>query len=157
MGSPRHLPSIAQLVLATVAAAGGLFVGVRLLRPAIWMSPFNPRDRPPRTDGVRTEMDRIRARFAGRRTRLAAETQLPAEAIRLLQPLIAQMAEHAQCSPRQLSSTTRAILDYEAPADGRRPRGRRADELEVAAVVHAVLDELDTLPARPHSSHTTIR
>ena len=157
IGSPRHLPSIAQLVVATLAAAGGLFVAVRLLRPAIWMSPFNPGDRPRSSGEVRTEIDRIRARLSGPRAVVAPGVFLPAEVVRMLQPLIVEMAERAQCPPDRLPPACRAIASFEAPTTALATRARRPNEAEAALIVHRVLDELDTLVGRLPSSHYTVR
>jgi hypothetical protein len=157
IASPRHLPSIAQLVVATLAAAGGLFVSIHLLRPAIWMSPFNPGDRPKGSGEVRTEIDRIRARLSGRRTVVARGVCLPPEVIRLLQPLIAETAERVQCPPGRVPPTCRAILQFESPAAPAAARERRPNEAEAAAVVHRVLDELDALTDPPSSSQATVR
>lgn len=157
IAQPRHLPSIAQLVVATVAATGALFVAVRLLRSAIWMSPFNPGDRPLAGGEVRTEIDRIGARLAGRRLVVAPGLALPPEAIRLLQPLIAEAAESAQCPPDRLPPCCRAILGFEPPAATRRIRSLRANEAEAASAVHRVLDELGALTARPHSPTSKAR
>lgn len=156
IGSPRHLPSIAQLVVATLAATGGLFVAVRLMRPAIWMSPFNPGDRPRSFGEMRTEIDRIRARFSGRRTLVAPGLLLPPEVVRMLQPLIAEMAERAQCSTDRLPPTCRAILRFEPSASPLGARRRRPDERGVALTVHRVLDELDTLTGGPSFSHSPL-
>lgn len=157
IASPRHLLSIAQLVVATLAAAGGLFVSVRLLRPAIWMSPFNPGDRPRGAGDVRTEIDRIRARLSGRRTVVAPEVLLPLEAVRLLQPLIAETAERTHLPPSRLSPTCRAILDFESPVGPVASLRRRPNEDDAADVVHRVLDDLAALTERPPSSHTPSR
>ncbi len=157
IGSPRHLPSIAQLVVATLAAAGGLLVAVRLLRPAIWMSPFNPGDRPQSSGEVRTEVDRIRARLSGSRAVVAPGLFLPPEVIRMLQPLIAEMAERAHCPTDRLPPTARAIVRFEPSASPLGARRRRPNEADVALVVHRVLDELDTLADGPPSSHNPLR
>jgi len=157
IGSPRHLPSVAQLVVATLAAAGGLVASLRLTGHAIFMSPFNRGDRPGGAGEVRTEIDRIRARLSGRRVVVAPGILLPPEVIRLLQPLIAETAERAGVALDRLPPRSRAVVRYASPEGGGPARGRRPNKVAAAAMVHAVLDELERLDDHSYSPHAAVR
>ncbi len=147
VAAPAHAVSVAQLAVATVAAAGALFVVVRQLRPAVWMTPFNPRDRPRGDEDLRSEVDRLRTRLGGGRVQVAPGLALPPEVVRVLQPIVRAELEGAAggvlAAPP--SATLQAILRFESPDPRLRVRVRRGDEQAVSAVVHEVLDELDRL------------
>lgn len=152
--SPRNALSIGQLAVATMAASGALFVVVRQLKPAVWMTPFNPRDRPASSSSDRSEIDRLQTRLAGDRVKVGPGLSLPPEVVRVLQPIVRSELEAARGAPGHArpSPALQAILRFESPDARPRERGRRGDERAVAEVVHQILDELDALQASPDSS-----
>lgn len=167
---PHHAPSIVRIVLVTLAAAAALYALMVNAPPDWWTSPFDRGVPTPPEEEQPDELDRIRARFSGRRQVLEASPPMPPETIRALQPLIRAALERAHPDPhdelprglarRSLSPATRAVL---AGDPVRRPpwfRTRRADEREVAEGVRRVLDDLDRLDrgaqprSDPRSSHS---
>lgn len=151
---PQHALSIIALVIVTIAAAAGLYALAVNAPPAWWRSPFDVSGRahrPAETD----EIDRIRARLSGRRQRIARDTAVPPEALRLLRPLVhvaleragvdmddeqSLAAARALVSPLTWAVLTTEPLERPGWIATVQPNARHA-----ADVVHRVLDDLDRL------------
>jgi len=160
---PRFGVSIVQLVIVTVAAAAALHtlaVGVpQWSATGWWLSPFDRTRAPGSERQGRGELDRIRARLSGRRQRVPGGDPMPPEVLRLLQPLIRFALErqgldlrseaHRSAARRLLSPLTWAVLEAEPL---RQPYGLRTlwpNRRQVAASVHAVLDDLERTSLAP--------
>lgn len=151
---PQHALSITGLTIATIAAAAGLYTLAVNAPPAWWRSPFDGSGhgrRPEETD----EIERIRVRLSGRRQRIARDTALPPEALRLLQPLVNVALERAgiDTDDEQSAATTRGLVSpltwaVHTTEVLERPGWTatvRPDARHAADVVHRVLDDLDRL------------
>ena len=142
---PASAPGVAQGMIGALALVAALHVAGRRAPGARWTSPFDTgiggRNAPAEAD----ETARIRARFAGRRLPLDdAGTALPPETLRLLQPLIADVA--ARRGPA-VSPLTRAVYEADPTMQPSRWTTSRPAPATVAEIVHAVLDDLDRLDA----------
>jgi hypothetical protein len=152
---PQHALSIVRLAIVTVAAAAGLYALAVQAPSTWWMSPFDRRVRRERKSHGSNEMRWIRSRLAGPRKRIDDGPSLPADAVRLLQPLIRAGLEREGLDPADesylasarglLSPPTWAVLTHD-PLE--RPRWFRTlwpDERATAEIVHSVLDDIDRL------------
>lgn len=160
---PRHGPTIARVLVVGVAAAAALHALVASSPPTWWPSPF---DREMADDGGQEGSDElawIRGRMAGRRQRIEHGPPVPPDTLRLLKPLVEVALEregldstdeaHLRSARDLLSPLVWSILTTEPLARPRWFRTVRPDEREVAGVVQAVLDELETLAEGTAASH----
>lgn len=165
---PRHGPTIARVLVVGVGAAAALHALVASTPPTWWPSPF---DRGMADEGEQEGPDElawIRGRMAGRRQRIGQGLPpVPPDTLRLLKPLVEVVLEregldttdegHLRSARTLLSPLTWSILAAEPLARLRWFRTVRPDEREVAGVVHAVLDELETLAEGTAPSHPQAR
>lgn len=153
---PQHGASLTRLIIATIAAAAGLYVFTVLAPPAWWTSPFDARPGRGRRRGRSVDdVDWIRALMAGRRQPIENGPPLPPGMLRLLQPLIRSALEREGLDPveRGLHGPTRtapaplmrAVLAAEPLRHAPWFRTRRPDPRSVAAIVDDVLDDLDRI------------
>jgi hypothetical protein len=152
--NPDRLPSVAQVVLLTLAAAAVLRVPLVAVPVVWWTSPF---DRKGDGEGDRgpDELEAIRTRLAGRRQRVPQGPALPPDVVRLLRGMIRRALERegldletevgllearTRVSPRAWGILTCPVLSRTS-----RFRTRRPDPSRVARAVQAVLDEVEEL------------
>lgn len=162
LAAPHHAANILRLVLATVAAAVGLYalaIHVPGWRGTGWWTSPLDRTRPRTADPPDSrEVARIRLHLGNRRQHVAGAPDMPPDVLHLLQPLVRQALERAGLDPARASAAApaRTALDPLTLAVlAATPQSRkewhatlRPDEHEVATVVHRVLDDLDRLAAR---------
>lgn len=152
---PRQATSVVQLVLLTIAAATVLHAVGSIVpewTATVW-SPFDRRVRRAADTSGSAEIGRIRARMSGRRQRIADGRWLPPETLRLLQPLISVALEREGLGRIRPSSLTRAVLTTAPLPRSGWIRTSRPDVRQVAALVHAVLDDLDSLSTDRRGAH----
>lgn len=166
---PQHAASIIGVLLATLAACAVAGVSLSILaavdagqpHPSGPRSPFETtttrirfhRERPASLSRVRGEITQgmVRADLAplsplpARRLYTIAATRLAREGIDLADPAHAD-AVRARLSPEAVAAITADRTLARQPGRPHHPR-RSASAAEVAATVHAVLDELDRPPA----------
>lgn len=150
---PPYAMSIVRLVIATVAAAAGLYaLGVNA-PPAWWASPFDRRRWRLRMRNGADDIARIRSRLSGWR-QPTGEMPLPADVVALLKPLIESALERQGVdaealevagSMYALSPATRAVLQTDVRDRAPWYRLVPPQAGAVATAVHDVLDDLDRL------------
>ena len=152
---PQYGANVLRVVIVTIAAAVALYaLGVAAPR-AWWTSPFERMRRGKRDALGADEVTAIRASLSGRRQRLRDGPLMPAEALRLLRPLILLALERqgldmddecaVEAAPPLVAPMTWAILKSDPLPWPRWHQTRRPNERDVAEVVHTVLDDLDRL------------
>jgi len=161
---PRYALSILQLVVITVGVAAGLYAlavnvpATGWMSPFRWMSPFGRIVRSGPAPDRSAELRSIHSKLAGWRQPLGGGLSLPLDTISLLKPLI---RESLGLDPRdesgwrsaqhRLSPLSWRVLTYDPPRglDGfiKLP----PNQLRVAEVVGAVLDEVDRISSRSGS------
>ena len=153
---PRHAISILQISITCIGGAAGLHAltvhvpPMGWLSPYKWMSPFRghgPTALRPGRD--RTEWAWIRGELSERRGPLRSVSPVPPSVLRLLKPIVEAELDLDRGAGRRgaadrLSSRAAAVLESD-PQPLSWLRTSRPNEREVAAFVHAVLDDLDHL------------
>jgi hypothetical protein len=160
MVRPEHALTIAQLAAVTLAAGIGLHALLVSVPewssgPGWLLSPFDHGIRARRPPRVRGEIDRIRWGMERPRQRIAPGLWLTPQSFRLLRAALESGIESHAPGPdaeiarerlrARLSPLARTILTAEP---GSRPpwyRARPPNPLEVATVVHQVLDEIESI------------
>jgi hypothetical protein len=155
---PREAVSILQLVIATVAVAGGLYALALHVPPSgwmspfKWMSPFNQKVRRETGHHRLHETDSIRSKLSNRRQPVADGPPMPPEILLLLKPLIRtalNLDPDERSDPaaarKRLSPLTWAVLTSAPLREPHWYQTLRPDEREVTDVVHHVLDDIDHL------------
>lgn len=152
---PQHAMSIMRLVILTVGVAAALFaLGVNA-PPTWWRSPFDRRRS--RRRGI-DEIDRIRSYLTAWRQPVPNGPALPPEVVNLLRQQLAasdEVAGAGRAGGDAMSPLSRAIMQAEPkwrPWQRRIPPNGR----EVAAVVDAVLDEIER-PVAVDVSHDRVQ
>ncbi len=155
--NPQRLPSVAQVVLLTLAAAAALRAPLVSVPVVWWSSPFD-RKREGADDPVPDELEAIRSRLAGRRQRVPHGPPLPPDVVGLLRGMIRRALERegldleteagllsarSRVSPRAWGILTCPVLSRTS-----RFRTRRPDPSGVARAVQRVLDEVEEIVVR---------
>lgn len=157
---PTHAMNILQIILVTFAAGAGLYALAARVPPTGWMSPFkwmSPFGKPRplrRKDSRPPDLDFIRSKLAGWRHPGPMVPPMPPEVIALLKPLVRAVLRQrpapltdAEEGPGAPSRLARGILATEPPRGLDWVRVLPPRQGEVAEVVHAVLDDLESLEA----------
>ncbi|NNM34533.1 MAG: hypothetical protein HKO53_15750 [Gemmatimonadetes bacterium] len=148
---------VIRIVIVAGAAGTALFVLRTQAARAWWTSPFNVVRHRPNAPGSSPELDRVAAKFEGRRQPVPGGTALPPETIRLLRPLVvAAMARHrGPGADAELSALTRALPELEPQVWPRWFQTRSPGPTRVAQAVHQVLDDIDRMEAHALHSDST--
>lgn len=155
---PRHAATIARLLLVALSTVAALWAITRVMPEGgvsgWWRSPFDPPGTR-RAAGPRGAIERVRASLAARRQRVPGGRPLPAETIRMVQPLIAVALErrgldpndatHGPAIERTLSPLALGVLTRDPRYLPRWYETRRPDARRTADAVRRILDELESL------------
>ena len=155
--NPDRLPTVAQVVLLTLAAAAVLRAPLVTVPVVWWNSPFDRKGRDEAERGP-DELAAIRSRLSGRRQRVPHGPPLPPDVVRLLRGMIRRALDREgldleteeglidarlRVSPRAWGILTCPVLSRTS-----RFRTRRPDASSVARAVHTVLDEVEEIVVR---------
>lgn len=155
---PQHAGTIVRVLLVALSAVAALWAITRVMPEAgvsgWWRSPFDPPGsrRPAEPRGA---VERVRASLATRRQQIPGARPLPAETIRMVQPLIAVALERRGLDPddaahrpaiqRALSPLALGVLTSDPRYLPRWYETRRPDARRTADAVRRILDELESL------------